>query len=215
MHIKIKRTPGAIPGDASESVDEHERVDATPLLKELALHDSEEIDDDIMFVLHRYLASGRAPKGSMGLSRLDGFMTAVMASRDGVGVTRWMPAVWAGGEPEFEGMAEAEMVFAAMARRCRQITMQLHCTGELLCVLERGSQGEVFAAAWCRGFLQGVMLTPEQWASAFEHELGRSRGSERAGGRKNVYLYFIKDSSSNLSPVFLILSAHEPSVRVP
>ena len=173
MYIKIKRDPDARAATEQTGA-EYSLIDSTELLTNLTLHDREVLHDDATFALYRYLTSGRAPNGSMDLSRLDGFLTAVMASRDGVPVLDWMPVVWGGGEPEFEDMAEAETALAAITRRCRQIDKDLHVTGCLVTILRRTAEGEVSAGAWCRGFMQGVMLTPEQWKEVFHHKLGQT-----------------------------------------
>ena len=147
--------------------DTYELFKAHDLLKGLALHDRQELDDDTLFALYQYLTSGRAPAGSLQLSQLDGFLTAVTASRDGVAVLDWMPVVWGGGEPKFENMAEAELILTAVTRLYRRIEDGLAAEGGPIPILGRSPDDRILAGSWCRGFLQGVWTFAGQWSPAF------------------------------------------------
>src|SRR5258708_40080275 len=60
--------------------------------------------------LDAYLSSDRSPPDSMGLSDLDGFLTAVAIGPELVMPSEGLPIVWGGEEPVFADDGEAQAV---------------------------------------------------------------------------------------------------------
>ncbi len=67
--------------------------------------------------LEAYLSSDRSPPDSMGLSDLDGFLTAVAIGPELVMPSEWLPIVWGGEEPVFADDGEAQAVIGGIMSR--------------------------------------------------------------------------------------------------
>src|SRR5271168_2080770 len=71
--------------------------------------------------LDRYLCSDRAPHNCMGLSDLDGFLTAIVIGPEPVAPSEWLPVIWDDEEPEFESEAEARSILGTIMGRYNHI----------------------------------------------------------------------------------------------
>lgn len=71
--------------------------------------------------LDAFLLSDRAPENSMGLSDLDGFLTAIAIGPEPVKPGEWLPVVWGGEDPVYEGEAELKAVHGAIFGRYNEI----------------------------------------------------------------------------------------------
>jgi uncharacterized protein len=71
--------------------------------------------------LDEFLMSDHAPDDSMGLSDLDGFLTAVAIGPEMVMPGEWLPIIWGGREPGFRDLDEAELVIGTITRRYNEI----------------------------------------------------------------------------------------------
>src|SRR5260221_11031106 len=67
------------------------------------------------------LSSDRSPPDSMGLSDLDGFLTAVAIGPELVMPSEWLPIVWGGEEPVFADDGEAQAVIGGIMSRYHAI----------------------------------------------------------------------------------------------
>jgi yecA family protein len=54
-------------------------------------------------LLDHFLMSDAAPDNGMALSDLDGFLTGILVGPDLIMPSEWLPHVWGGEEPVFEG----------------------------------------------------------------------------------------------------------------
>src|SRR5260370_40201451 len=64
--------------------------------------------------LDAFLSSDRSPPDSMMLSDLDGFLTAIAIGPELIKPSEWMPVIWGGEEPVFDGEAELQAVIGGI-----------------------------------------------------------------------------------------------------
>jgi yecA family protein len=116
--------------------------------------------------LHAYLMSDDAPDNALSISEVDGLLTAVVVGPQVIMPSEWLPAVWGGDKPEFHDMAEAEAIMGALMGRYNEIVHGLGADPPSLAPLFwRVPKGKVLVADWCAGFLDGVKLRRQAWAS--------------------------------------------------
>lgn len=131
----------------------------------------DEFDDQALQVLGDYLLSDRAPENGLGLSDLDGFLTALIVGPELVQPGEWLPVVWGGEEPQFENLDEANAVISAIFSRNNQIIRELE-EGDLGPLFWERPGGVVIAADWCEGFMDRVRLRLDSWQPLFQDEEG-------------------------------------------
>src|ERR1022692_2728853 len=71
--------------------------------------------------LSDYLDSDLSPDDCMGLSDLDGFLTAIVVGSELIMPSEWLPIVWGHEEPEFESAAHAEAIIGLIMGRYNEI----------------------------------------------------------------------------------------------
>ena len=114
--------------------------------------------------LDAFLNSDRAPDTSMGLSDLDGFLTAIAVGPERLKPSDWLPVVWGDGEPEFETPEEASAILAIMIARHDEILNQLDTDPDSFePIFWAGEEDEVIITDWAAGFLEAFKLRPEAW----------------------------------------------------
>ena len=124
--------------------------------------------------LDRYLESDHAPDDCMGLSDLDGFLTAIVVGPELIPPSEWLPAIWGKEEPEFESEAEMRTILGTIMGRYNEIATCLASNPEEFNpIFWKGREGEVIAADWASGFLDAVALRRPAWAPLINH--GRER----------------------------------------
>lgn len=131
-----------------------------------------EFDEEALTLLDEYLMSDRAPENRLDLSDLDGLLTAVAVGPELIMPSEWLPVVWGGDEPEFEDMEEANTVLGAIMARYNQILRQVQ-QGEFAPLFWTGPEGQVLAADWCEGFMDGIRLRLELWEPLFRDDDGQ------------------------------------------
>ena len=77
-------------------------------------------------VLDAFLMSGRAPENSMGLSDLDGFLTAIVVGPELIMPSEWLPVVWGDEEPTFDSTEEADRIHSVIMARYNEIIAAFH-----------------------------------------------------------------------------------------
>ncbi|WP_366656566.1 UPF0149 family protein [Fodinicurvata sp. EGI_FJ10296] len=118
-----------------------------------------------------FLMSDRAPPDCMGLSDLDGFLTALVIGPSPVEPQAWLPIVWGDEEPSFADRAEAEKMIRVIMQRFEEIaTMLRESPEDHSPILIEDSDGEILYEHWAGGFLAAVSLQPDAWAPLFEDE---------------------------------------------
>lgn len=132
---------------------------------------TEQGDGTDLETLADYLVSDRAPPDCMGLSDLDGFLTALAIGPGVVEPQTWLPAVWGDDEPVFADLAEAETMTRCIIKRYEEIGAMLRNAPEDHSpILIEDDDGEIIYDHWAAGFLAGVSLQPNDWAPLFEDE---------------------------------------------
>jgi uncharacterized protein len=92
----------------------------------------------------------------MDVSRLEGYLTALVAGPTAPAVEAWLPAVWGGAE----GNAEASALVLRHYEYMR--TWLAKDPGSFEPIYECG--GSWTADAWCDGFMAGIQLDAQAWA---------------------------------------------------
>ena len=112
-----------------------------------------------------FLASDRAPEGSMDLSELDGFMAGVIAGPEAIPPSDWLPMVWDDEEPDFLNRQEEDLILDAIGTRYHEIVAGLDATPPRYApVFWQDIGGSTITEDWAAGFMQAVSLDPSAWA---------------------------------------------------
>jgi len=115
-----------------------------------------------------YLGSGRAPRWTMAISDLHGFLTGI-AMGGAVAEDEWLPLIWSGEEPEFRCKEEEQSVLGELRALHAAITADLASPEEeIVPVLLADEHGHYDASEWAEGFLQAIETNPDPWRKAFD-----------------------------------------------
>ncbi len=115
-----------------------------------------------------YLDSGRAPRWTMAISDLHGFLTGI-AMGGAVAEDEWLPLIWSGEEPEFGCEEEEQSVLGELRALHAAIVADLASPGnEVVPVLLADEHGNYDASDWAEGFLQAIETNPDPWRKAFD-----------------------------------------------
>jgi uncharacterized protein len=121
--------------------------------------------------LDNYLMSDHAPDESMGLSDIDGFLTAIVVGPELILPCEWLPVIWGGEEPEFETETEMRTVLGTIMGRYNEIVACLtSALDDFEPVLWEGPGGEIIGSDWAGGFLDAVALRPQSWKPLMEDD---------------------------------------------
>jgi uncharacterized protein len=114
--------------------------------------------------LARFLNSEFAPDECMGLSGLDGFLTAIVIGPELVLPSEWLPVVWGEQAPEPESDGAKKMVVDAILDRFIEIATCFDTNPEEFePIFWEGPDGEVIASDWAAGFVDAIGLRPGAW----------------------------------------------------
>lgn len=108
------------------------------------------------------------PFGGLSLQGLDGFLTALAVGPELVTPSEWLPAVWGGREPRWEGLAEAThihgllMAFWNDVLRRAALDPSERIDADDAPILDDGDEHPP-GLAWAEGFLDGVEFAPDGW----------------------------------------------------
>jgi uncharacterized protein len=129
--------------------------------------------EDCLQVIDRYLLSDRAPENSMGLSDLDGFLTAIVIGPELVLPSEWLPVIWGGESPKFKNPREAQSTVDAIMERYDEIVRAFQDTPPSFDpVFWETKDGLVIAADWAEGFYDAINLRPKAWKPLLEDQTG-------------------------------------------
>jgi len=137
----------------------------------LSDNELEWLDD---FLLDRVSEDAEADsdEGILGVSELDGFLTALVSGPVFVPPSQWLPVVWGESEPVWEGGEEIEKVLGLIFRHVNGISATLNNAPELFepLFMERRVDGETFTVVdeWCDGYFRWVGLSVEDWLAGGE-----------------------------------------------
>jgi uncharacterized protein len=127
-----------------------------------------ELSQPDLAALDEFLMSERAPPDSMGISDLDGFLTAIAIGPELVMPSEWLPVIWGGEEPEFADDAEIQAVLGAILARFNEILRGLD-QDPPVCepIFWETPEGIEIAGDWAEGFVDGVRLRIDAWEPIF------------------------------------------------
>jgi len=118
-----------------------------------------------------FLASERTPADCMQRSELDGFLAAIAVGPELVMPSEWLPVIWGDGEPEYEGIEEAQQIlYAIMARYNQILDMTRRDPEAYQPILATMGDGGIAASQWAAGFMSGVALRRSAWEPLIESE---------------------------------------------
>jgi uncharacterized protein len=121
--------------------------------------------------LDDYLMSDLAPDESMGLSDLDGFLTAIVVGPVLIPPSEWLPVIWGGEEPEFQTETEMRTVLGTIMGRYNEIVACFtSARDDFEPIFWEGPEGEIIASDWAGGFLDAVALRPQAWKPLMEDD---------------------------------------------
>ena len=118
-------------------------------------------------LLANFLASHRAPTGSLSMLALDGYLTALHVGPSLIPPSEWMAGIWSD-EPVFDDMGEAQSILSALMLHYNVIGTELGKDRQRYRPYgwpdndaERASTET--AAEWSLGFWKGMLLRPYDW----------------------------------------------------
>lgn len=132
-------------------------------------------NDDRIDALQRLLDQRVVPFGGMGLETLDGFLTALVLTRDMVLPSEWFPKVWGKVPPRWENAEDAEEAYGLLMSAWNTAAHRVRLGGESESAdalplwwlpddpeAEHGDDVDI-GAAWAGGFLDGMELRSDAW----------------------------------------------------
>jgi len=124
--------------------------------------------------LDDYLNADHSPDDCMGLSELDGLLTAIVIGPEFILPSEWLPLIWGGEEPKFDSDAEMRTVLGTIMGRYNEIAARFDSEPEAFDpIFWEGPEGEVIASDWAGGFLDAVALRPTAWEPLLkDHRVG-------------------------------------------
>jgi uncharacterized protein len=124
--------------------------------------------------LAEYLDSDLSPDDCMGLSDLDGYLTAIIVGPELIMPSEWLPVIWGEEEPKFESTAHAEMIIGLIMGRYNEIITGFNSDPEEFePTFWRQPTGEVIAMDWAVGFLDAIETRSAAWEPLFSHRNAR------------------------------------------
>jgi uncharacterized protein len=128
-----------------------------------------ESQNDCLEIIDRFLLSDRAPENSMGLSDLDGYLTAIAIGPEPVLPSQWLPMIWGGDSPKFKNAQETQSVMGAIMERYNEIVRGFQENPlNFYPVFWETKDGLVIAADWAEGFYDAINLRTKAWQPLFQ-----------------------------------------------
>lgn len=129
------------------------------------------LTDDEIKEIDQFLLDAEGIEESMGISTLDGFLTAIVCGPKTIMPGEWMRWVWdmERGEdaPEFKDLSQAQRILGFLVRHMNDIAQTLTREPEqyepLLMENPNGGDPIPILDEWCSGFMKGVQLDSEGW----------------------------------------------------
>jgi uncharacterized protein len=128
----------------------------------------------------RFLESDATPANCMGLSTLEGFLTALAIGPTLVLASEWLPGVWGERDDDlliFESEKEAKRIVGLLVRFYNGIVATFTESPEKFMPLleKREKDGKPYLSGeeWCGGFTRGVNLRSKDWEPLFKDDKHR------------------------------------------
>jgi len=126
------------------------------------------LDDDEIETLELFLQTLEADTAVIGISELDGYLTAIVSGPNVVPPTQWINAIWGDDEgPVWESTEQAEEIISMIIRHMNSIAGTLMDSPEDFdpIYMEDEFEDEPYLNVdeWCQGYLKGIQQDPEGW----------------------------------------------------
>lgn len=121
------------------------------------------------------ILAGLPDEKTMNLEELDGYFAAVVASPDDTPPEEILAHVWGGELADTETFADEEAMtefIALTLRHWHHVLRRLEADDDFVPLLleDEGEDEDSRGHDWANGFVRGMSLNPETWASLFEDE---------------------------------------------
>jgi uncharacterized protein len=125
-----------------------------------------DLDHVDLEALDAFLKSQRSAPGSMNLSELDGFLTAIAVGPEMILPSEWLSRVWCGEGPDLDDMEEAKAILGSVMGRYNEILRAVadEAPDPIFWVHKDGT---TIPFDWAQGFLSGIALRPDAWEPLF------------------------------------------------
>lgn len=148
------------------SLGERRRAPSQPRLRRLSHMDHPPLSEDELEFLDDLLLEHGGDHAVLGISELDGLLTAIASAPDVVPPSLWLDAIWGGPEdaPDWKDQQTFERFIELVFRHQNSIVARLMVGGPLEPLLMENVQDGrplLVAEEWCCGYMLGVALG--QW----------------------------------------------------
>lgn len=120
------------------------------------------MDQKELDTLDRVLLEYGNDDSILSVSELDGFLAAIVSGPDVILPSIWYPHIWAGQEPEWQNMEQAQeflgLLFALMNENARSLMNDPENYSAIFSKDPNEKDDIPFVAEWCAGYLRGVEL---------------------------------------------------------
>jgi uncharacterized protein len=144
----------------------------TDLTQPLSDEELDRLDDFLLERIDEDAATDGRDEGVIGVSELDGFLTAVVSGPVTVMPSRWLPVLYGDFPPVWSQTEEAEEILSLLLRHMNDISFWLleePDEFEPLYLESTASEKPVIVVdEWCEGYMRGVGITFDEWISAPE-----------------------------------------------
>jgi uncharacterized protein len=134
--------------------------------------DDAELDELAEFLNRRTLSGHR-----MGMSMLDGYLTAIVSGPETIMPSEWLPAVWGEDQAEddasFSSVEEAQRMMKLLLRHMNEIVRNMEQDSLApIFLVKDGDEETLFPDLWCVGYAHGIALRPAAWEAIDSDEEG-------------------------------------------
>jgi uncharacterized protein len=144
----------------------------TDLTRPLSDEELDRLDDFLLERIDEDAATDGRDEGVIGVSELDGFLTAIVSGPVTVLPSRWLPVLYGDFPPVWKQTEEAEKVLSLLLRHMNDIAFWLLEEPEAfepLYLENTASEKPVIVVdEWCEGYMRGVGITFDEWILAPE-----------------------------------------------
>jgi uncharacterized protein len=144
----------------------------TDLTLPLSDEELDRLDDFLLERIDEDAATDGRDEGVVGVSELDGFLTAIVSGPVAVMPSRWLAVLYGDFPPVWNQTEEAEKILSLLLRHMNDISFWLLEEPEEfkpLYLENTASEKPVIVVdEWCEGYMRGVGITFDEWISAPE-----------------------------------------------
>ena len=144
----------------------------TDLVKPLTDEELDRLDRLLVDRIDEHAATEGADEGVLGVSELDGFLTAVVSGPATIVPSRWLPVLYGDFEPVWDRPEESEAFLSLVVRHMNEIALFLleypQDFGPIYLENETPKGPVLVVDEWCEGYMRGVGIAFDEWASAPE-----------------------------------------------